>query len=133
MTQIIRETGRQKETEQQQSDTSSTRLDSYFNALNEKDQLNALQKMYSQKAGEFKQLAGSIDAPKITLVTPPTASEVIYDGIPILKPEDKKDDRKNDKTDDIKDSLNDTNDNLSASNKTDEADTNKSQTKTITF
>jgi DNA-directed RNA polymerase II subunit RPB2 len=64
----------------QASSQSGGGLNQYFTGLPVSDQLKALQNTYSQKATQFKQMAGKVNAPKITTYKPHSASEEMYGG-----------------------------------------------------
>ena len=55
-------------------------LSQYFSGLPVVDQISALQKTYSQKATQFKQMAGAISVPKTTIVKPQLAADEMYGG-----------------------------------------------------
>ena len=55
-------------------------LNQYFTGLPVSDQLKALQNTYSQKATQFKQMAGKVNAPITTIIRPHSASEEMYSG-----------------------------------------------------
>jgi hypothetical protein len=55
-------------------------LNQYFTGLPVADQLSALQKTYSQKATQFKQLAGAVNAPQTSIIRPHSAAEEMYSG-----------------------------------------------------
>lgn len=55
-------------------------LNQYFSGLPVSDQLKALQNTYSQKATQFKQMAGKVNAPIITTYKPHSAAEEMYGG-----------------------------------------------------
>jgi hypothetical protein len=55
-------------------------LNQYFTGLPVADQLSALQKTYSQKATQFKQLAGAVNAPQTSIIRPHSAAEEMYGG-----------------------------------------------------
>jgi hypothetical protein len=64
----------------QASSQSAGGLNQYFTGLPVSDQLKALQNTYTQKATHFKQMAGKVNAPKITAIRPYSASEEMYGG-----------------------------------------------------
>jgi hypothetical protein len=64
----------------QASSQSAGGLNQYFTGLPVSDQLKALQNTYTQKATQFKQMAGKVNAPKITTIRPYSASEEMYGG-----------------------------------------------------
>jgi hypothetical protein len=55
-------------------------LNQYFSGLPVSDQLKALQNTYSQKATQFKQMAGKVNAPIITTYKLHSAAEEMYGG-----------------------------------------------------
>lgn len=70
-------------------------LNQYFSGLPVTDQLSALQKTYSQKATQFKQMAGAVSAPQTTIIRPHSAAEEMYSGslnlfAPIVEADNKK-------------------------------------------
>ncbi len=71
--------------------TGGTGLDTYFNALPPKDQLNALKSTYKQKATEFEKIGQEVQKPVITIIKPQSAEEKLYNSLPILKPDDNND------------------------------------------
>ena len=83
MSQIMNESMRM------QSQNGGGGLTQYFGGLPVNDQLRALQRTYSQKAGEFGKLASVVNAPKITTVKPHSAAEELYGGsLNLFKPID---------------------------------------------
>jgi hypothetical protein len=83
MSQIMNESMRM------QSQNGGGGLTQYFGGLPVNDQLRALQRTYSQKAGEFGKLASVVNAPKITTIKPHSAAEDLYGGsLNLFKPID---------------------------------------------
>ena len=66
--------------EKQSSSQGGGGLNQYFSGLPVKDQLTALQNTYSQKATQFKQMAGKANAPITTTIKPHSAAEEMYGG-----------------------------------------------------
>ena len=81
-------------------------LNQYFTGLPVSDQLSALQKTYAQKATQFKQLAGSVNAPQTFITKPHSAAEEMYGGSlnlfkPIVDADADNNKKNNSSTDDI--------------------------------
>ena len=101
-----------------------TGLDAYFNALPAKDQLEALQKTYTQKAGQFKRWEDVVDQPAVTIIKPMSPDERLYTNLPMLKPEN---------PDDKKDGDNDDNNSSSFSSSTESSSSSSGTKKIVTF
>jgi hypothetical protein len=101
-----------------------TGLDAYFNALPAKDQLEALQKTYTQKAGQFKRWEDVVDQPAVTIIKPMSPDERLYTNLPMLKPEN---------PDDKKDGNNDDNNSSSSSSSTESSSSSSGTKKIVTF